>query len=175
MEHSPGFLAHVEARRPHVHEVSVAEARAALAEQPKARLIDVREDREFAAAHAVGAMHVARGILERDIERLVPDPGTPIYLYCGGGLRSTLAADALQQMGYRNVHSVAGGWRAWQEAGAPVVAPSEAIDAIACQLREAGFAVFEGQLDDEGEPTALIEGEDGIFQLRALGPRRLVS
>lgn len=175
MEHSPGFLAHVEARRPHVHEVSVAEARAALAEQPKARLIDVREDREFAAAHAVRAMHVARGILERDIEMLVPDPDTPIYLYCGGGLRSTLAADSLQQMGYRNVHSVAGGWRAWQEAGAPIVAPTESIEAIASQLREAGFAVFEGQLDDEGEPTALIEGEDGIFQLRALGPRRLVS
>ncbi len=175
MDHSPGFLAHVASRRSKVREVSVTQARAALAANPKARLIDVREDREYAAAHAVGAMHVARGIIERDIELQVPDPDTPIYLYCGGGFRSALAADALQQMGYRAVHSIDGGWRAWQEAGAPIVAPRESIDAIANQLREAGFAVFEGQHDDEGEPTVLIEGEDGVFQLRALGPRRLIS
>ena len=175
MDHSPGFLAHVESRRSRVREVSVADARAALSAHAKAHLIDVREDREYAAAHAVGAMHVARGIIERDIELHVPDPTTPIYLYCGGGFRSALAADALQQMGYRAVHSVAGGWRAWQEAGAPIVAATESIEAIANQLREAGFAVFEGRPDDEGEPTVLIEGEDGIFQLRALGPRRLIS
>jgi rhodanese-related sulfurtransferase len=175
MEHSPGFLAYVESRRPNVREVTVADARSALATLPKARLIDVREDREYAAAHAAGAMHLSRGILERDIELVVPDRNTPIYLYCGGGHRSALAADALQQMGYRAVHSVAGGWLAWQEAGAPIVAPTESIDAIASQLREAGFAVIAGRPDDEGEPTVLIEGEDGIFQLRSLGPRRLIS
>jgi rhodanese-related sulfurtransferase len=123
MDHSPGFLAHVEARRPHVHEVTVADTLAALAAQPTAHLIDVREDREWAAGHAAAAMHLSRGILERDIERLVPAPDTPLYLYCGGGFRSVLAADALQQMGYTNVHSVIGGWRGWQEAGAPTTLP----------------------------------------------------
>jgi len=175
MDHSPGYLRHVEARRSAVREVSVADARSALATQPKARLIDIREDREYAAAHAAGAMHLARGILERDIELLIPNLDTPIYLMCGGGYRSTLAANALQEMGYRAVHAVAGGWRAWQEARAPIVAPRESIEAIANQLREAGFTVFEGCPDEEGEPTVLIEGEDGVFQLRALGPRRLIS
>lgn len=120
MDHSPGFLAHVQARRPHVHEVSVADTLAALAADPNARVIDVREDREWMAGHATGATHAARGVIERDIEKLVPDPNTPLYLYCGGGFRSALAADALQQMGYKAVHSVAGGWRAWLEASAPV-------------------------------------------------------
>ncbi|HYW31405.1 MAG TPA: rhodanese-like domain-containing protein, partial [Gemmatimonas sp.] len=120
MDHSPGFLAHVEGKRAGVHEVSVADAQAAVAAAPAAYLFDVREDHEFASAHAVGAQHLSRGVLERDIERLVPDKGTPLYMYCGGGFRSALAADALQQMGYTNVHSVTGGWRAWEEAGAPV-------------------------------------------------------
>jgi rhodanese-related sulfurtransferase len=119
MDHSPGFLAHVAARRSHVTEVSVPDARAAVAAQPHARLIDVREDREWQAGHAVGAEHIARGVLERDIERLVPDASTPLYLYCGGGYRSILASATLQEMGYAHVHSVAGGWRAWEEAGAP--------------------------------------------------------
>lgn len=123
MDHSPGFLAHVEARRALVHEVSVDEARQAIAADESARLIDVREDREWMAAHATGASHLARGVIERDIEKLVPDKGTPVYLYCGGGFRSSLAADSLQQMGYTNVHSVAGGWRAWLESGAPVEKP----------------------------------------------------
>ncbi len=120
MDHSPGFLAHVQGKRAGVHEVSVDDARAAIAADPAAHLFDVREDHEFAAAHAVGAQHLARGVVERDIERLVPDKAAPVYMYCGGGFRSALAADALQQMGYTNVHSVAGGWRAWEEAGAPV-------------------------------------------------------
>lgn len=107
-----------------MHEVSVDEARTALAADPSARLLDVREDREWMAAHAEGATHVARGVVERDIEKLVPDPHTPLYLYCGGGYRSALAADALQAMGYDNVHSIAGGWRAWQESGAPVAQPA---------------------------------------------------
>lgn len=123
MDHSPGFLAHVEARRAHVHEVSVHEALQALAGDSPARLLDVREDREWMAGHAAGAMHVARGVIERDIEKLAPDKDAPLYLYCGGGFRSALATDALQQMGYTNVHSVAGGWRAWLEAAAPVERP----------------------------------------------------
>ena len=84
-----------------------------------ARLLDVREDSEWSAGHAAGAEHLGRGVLERDIESLVPDPGTELLLYCGGGYRSALAADALQKMGYTNVASMAGGWRAWQAAGAP--------------------------------------------------------
>ncbi len=124
MDHSPGFLAHVEARRALVHEVSVAEAQAGIAADESARLFDVREDREWMAGHATGAAHLARGVVERDIEKLVPDKATPLYLYCGGGFRSALASDALQQMGYTNVHSIAGGWRAWTEAGAPVERPA---------------------------------------------------
>lgn len=120
MDHSPGFLAHVGPVRARVHEVSVADARAAIAADADALLFDVREDHEFAAAHAVGARHLARGVVERDIERLVPDKAAPLYMYCGGGFRSALAAEALGKMGYTNVHSVAGGWRAWEEAGAPI-------------------------------------------------------
>jgi len=124
MDHSPGFLAHVEARSANVHEVSVDEARAALAASESAQLFDVREDREWMAGHATGAQHLARGVVERDIERLVPDKSTPLYLYCGGGFRSALASDSLQQMGYANVHSVAGGWRAWEASGAPIDRPT---------------------------------------------------
>ncbi len=124
MDHSPGFLAHVEGRRPRVHEVSIADTLDALKTQSGAMLIDVREDREWNAGHARDATHVARGVIERDIEKLVPDPATPIYLYCGGGFRSILSADSLQQMGYTNVHSVIGGWRGWQEQGAPITIPN---------------------------------------------------
>ena len=84
-----------------------------------ARFFDVREDNEWAAAHPAGAEHLSKGIIERDIERTVPDTGAEIVLMCGGGFRSALATDALQRMGYTNVWSVAGGWRAWQEAGLP--------------------------------------------------------
>jgi rhodanese-related sulfurtransferase len=96
---------------------------AALQASTAAVLIDVREDREWNAGHATQATHVARGVIERDIEKLVPDPATPLYLYCGGGFRSILSADSLQQMGYTNVHSVIGGWRGWQEQGAPITMP----------------------------------------------------
>lgn len=130
MDHSPGFLAHVLARKPLVTEVSVADAQRALGRNPAAQLLDVREDREWDAAHAVGATHVARGVIERDIEKLLPAKDTPIYLYCGGGFRSALAADSLQQMGYTNVHSVDGGWRAWQEAGAPIEGPATPADLL---------------------------------------------
>lgn len=120
MDHTPGFLRYVEARRNAVDEVSVADARQALAARSDALLVDVREDNEFDAAHAAGATHIGRGVIERDIERLVPDTNRPLYLYCGGGFRSILAASALQEMGYTNVHSIIGGWRGWQEAGAPI-------------------------------------------------------
>lgn len=118
MEHSPAFLRLVEDARARVREVSVAEARAAL-EKGEARLIDVREDREWDAGHAAGAEHLGKGVIERDVEKAVPDRDAPIILYCGGGFRSVLAAESLGRMGYRNVASMAGGWRAWREAGAP--------------------------------------------------------
>lgn len=118
MEHSPAFLRLVEDARSRVREVSVAEARAALA-SGEARLIDVREDREWDAGHAAGAEHLGRGVIERDVEKAVPDRDAPLILYCGGGFRSVLAAESLARMGYRNVASMAGGWRAWRDAGAP--------------------------------------------------------
>jgi rhodanese-related sulfurtransferase len=118
MDHTPGFLKLVNDARPRVHEIDVEEARARQA--AGARLIDVREDLEYAAGHAAGAEHLGKGVIERDAETRIPDKDAEIVLYCGGGYRSVLAADALQRMGYTNVHSMAGGWRAWQEAGAPV-------------------------------------------------------
>lgn len=90
-----------------------------------ARLIDVREDNEWNAGHAHGAAHVARGIIERDIEKFAPEKNESLILYCGGGYRSALAADALQKMGYTNVASMAGGWRAWNEASAPTEGSSD--------------------------------------------------
>jgi rhodanese-related sulfurtransferase len=165
MDHSPGFLAHVEDKRANVHEVSVDEARAALASEPDARLFDVREDLEWAAAHAEGATHLGRGVIERDIEKLVPDKGTPMYLYCGGGFRSALSADALQQMGYTAVHSIAGGWRAWQETGAPIerTAPVARLrvtnlERVVAALREAGANVT---APVAGQAAATVSADDG--------------
>ncbi len=122
MEHSPEFLKLAEDAKARVHEVTVAEARERLASGRDIRLIDVREDNEWQAGHAAGATHLGRGIIERDIEKEVPDKGAELILYCGGGYRSALAAVNLQRMGYTNVHSMAGGWTAWQEAGAPTEA-----------------------------------------------------
>lgn len=122
MEHSPGFLRAVDAVRAHVREVDVATMRESLA-LGRATVLDVREDREWALGHVPGAVHCARGVLERDIERLVPDPATPLVLYCGGGYRSLLAADALQRMGYTDVASMTGGWREYVVAGGQVVVP----------------------------------------------------
>jgi rhodanese-related sulfurtransferase len=101
--------------------VSVEETRRKL-ETGNARVIDVREESEWAAGHARGAAHLGKGVIERDIEARVPDKSAEIILYCGGGFRSALSADSLQKMGYTNVASMAGGWRAWTEAGAPVEA-----------------------------------------------------
>lgn len=118
MKHSPEFLKIVDDAKSRVREVSVDEARRKL-ESGKAKLIDVREDSEWAAGHARGAQHLGKGVIERDIEQNVPDKNAELILYCGGGFRSALAADNLQKMGYTNVASMAGGWRDWQAAGAP--------------------------------------------------------
>lgn len=118
VEHSPGFLKLVESVRPAVREVDVAEAQRRVAQG--AVLVDVREDREWEAAHARGAVHIGKGVIERDIEQKIPDAGAEIILYCGGGFRSALAADSLRKMGYRNVASMAGGWRAWEAAGGEI-------------------------------------------------------
>ena len=119
MKHSPGFLKIVDDAKSRVREVNVDETRKKL-ESGKARLIDVREESEWEAGHALGAQHIGKGVIERDIEERVPDKNTELILYCGGGFRSALSADNLQKMGYTNVASMSGGWRAWQAAGAPV-------------------------------------------------------
>jgi rhodanese-related sulfurtransferase len=119
LKHSPGFLKLVEEARSRVREVNVDEAQRKL-ESGTATLIDVREDSEWEAGHARGAQHLGKGVIERDIEQRVPDKSAQLILYCGGGFRSALSADNIQKMGYTNVLSLAGGWRAWQAAGAPV-------------------------------------------------------
>lgn len=120
MKHSPGFLALVADAKKRVRECRVGDVHARLVAGEPFFFIDVREDHEFAEDHAAGARHVGRGVLERDVEALIPDKDAPIVLYCGGGFRSALAADNLQKMGYRNVLSMAGGMRAWRQAGHPV-------------------------------------------------------
>ncbi|HEX8161509.1 MAG TPA: rhodanese-like domain-containing protein [Pyrinomonadaceae bacterium] len=120
MQHSAGFLTLVEDAKTRVRELSVEETLARLKSAPAARLIDVREDDEWRKGHAAGAEHLGRGVIERDVEQAHPDKGAELILYCGGGFRSALAADNLQRMGYREVYSMAGGWKAWQDAGAPV-------------------------------------------------------
>jgi len=118
MKHTEGFLRLVEEARGRVREVNVAQALERMGRG--ARLIDVREDNEWQHGHARGAQHLGRGVIERDIELAVPDHDAELILYCGGGYRSALACDNLQRMGYTNVHSMAGGWKAWKDAGAPV-------------------------------------------------------
>lgn len=112
MDHSPGFLALVNDAKTRVTEVSVAEARARLDINPKVILMDVREDHEWNAGHAAQAVHLGKGIIERDLEKLYPDKDAEIILYCGGGFRSALSCDAAQKMGYRNVSSLIGGYKA---------------------------------------------------------------
>jgi rhodanese-related sulfurtransferase len=120
MKHSAGFLRLVTEARSRIRELTVTETQQRLAENKDTGLIDVREDHEWETAHAAGATHLGKGIIERDIEVAVPDKETELILYCGGGYRSALAADALQQMGYHNVFSMAGGWKAWRENGGEV-------------------------------------------------------
>ena len=118
MEHSKEFLAVVDDARSRIKETDVAGARQLV--EAGAELIDVREDNEFEAGHAAGARHMGRGIIERDIVQAIPEKDAEIVLYCGGGYRSALAADMLQKMGYTNVWSMDGGWKAWKDSGAPV-------------------------------------------------------
>ena len=119
-QHNPGFLKLVDDSKSRVKQIDIAGYR----ELPKNHvLVDVREDNEWQAGHAQGAIHLSRGILERDVETAIPDKATTVVLYCGGGFRSALAADSLQQMGYTNVISLDGGWRAWNEAALPVTKP----------------------------------------------------
>jgi rhodanese-related sulfurtransferase len=120
MKHTEGFLRLVDDAKSRIREVTVAETQARLQQNPAAKLIDVREDNEFEAAHAAGATHLGKGIIERDIETAIPDKDTELILYCGGGYRSALVTDVLQKMGYTNAWSMAGGWRAWQEAGGEI-------------------------------------------------------
>jgi rhodanese-related sulfurtransferase len=117
MQHSPGFLKLVNAAKSSVREVSVAEARARLTANTQAVLIDVREESEWAAGHAAEAVWLGKGIFERDLEARHPDPDQELILYCGGGFRSALAAEAAQKMGYRNIWSLAGGYKALSSAG----------------------------------------------------------
>ncbi|MEK7780015.1 MAG: rhodanese-like domain-containing protein [Verrucomicrobiota bacterium] len=120
MDHSPGFLALVNEAKKHVTEVSVAEARARLAANPKAILMDVREDHEWIAGHAQEAVHLGKGILERDLEKLYPDKNAEIIMYCGGGFRSALTCDAAQKMGYRKVTSLIDGYKGLVAANWPM-------------------------------------------------------
>jgi rhodanese-related sulfurtransferase len=120
MKHAMGFLGLVEECMPRIKEISTEEVAALQAKNAGFYFIDTREDSEWAAGHAAGAIHIGRGVLERDIERVIADRDAPIVLYCGGGYRSALAADSLQKMGYSNVFSMAGGWREWCEKNYPV-------------------------------------------------------
>ncbi len=120
MKHNPGFLKIVEEARQRIRECTIGDVKMKLDRGERFHLIDVREDNEFAVDHAKGALHLGRGILERDIETVIPDKHADIVLYCGGGYRSALAAENLMKMGYASVASMDGGIRAWREAGYPM-------------------------------------------------------
>jgi len=119
VKHSPSFLKLVNDAKSRVKETNVADVKRRMDAGEKFMLVDTREDNEWANGHAAGAVHMSKGIIERDIETAVPDPKTKLILYCGGGFRSALVADNLQKMGYTNVESMDGGWRGWVEAGLP--------------------------------------------------------
>jgi rhodanese-related sulfurtransferase len=120
MDHSPGFLKIVNEARPRVKEMTVEQARQRLAQNPNAVLMDVREDLEWAKGHAAEAVHLGKGILERDLEEKFPDPDREIIMYCGGGYRSVLTAEVAQRMGYRNVHSLIEGYKGLVKAQWPM-------------------------------------------------------
>ncbi|HMI52178.1 MAG TPA: rhodanese-like domain-containing protein [Candidatus Saccharimonadales bacterium] len=117
MAHSPNFLKLVQDAKSHVKETNVPNVKRRMDGGEKFLLVDVREDNEWEKGHIPGAVHMGKGVIERDIEGAVPDPGAKIILYCGGGFRSALVADNLQKMGYTNVESMDGGWKGWLEAG----------------------------------------------------------
>jgi rhodanese-related sulfurtransferase len=118
--HSPRFLQLVQEAKAHVRETTVDEVKARLDRGEKLTIVDVREDSEYARDHLPGAVHLGKGIIERDVEGRFPEPSTELILYCGGGFRSALAADALQKMGYTNVISMDGGIRDWRNRGYPL-------------------------------------------------------
>jgi rhodanese-related sulfurtransferase len=120
MKHSEAFEKLCEDARSHIREITAGDVKRKLDAGEKFNFIDVREDHEWNQGHAAGAQHLGRGIIERDIEQRVPDKEADIVLYCGGGFRSALAAENLQKMGYRKVHSMAGGFKAWKESGFPI-------------------------------------------------------
>ena len=120
MKHAPGFLALVNDAKTRIRECTVDDVKARLDRGERFALIDTREESEWARGHLPGARHLSKGIIERDIENAIPDHATPIVLYCGGGYRSALAADALQKMGYTNVISMDGGWTGWNGKKFPV-------------------------------------------------------
>ncbi len=120
VQHSDGFLSLVQDAKSRIREVTVHSVREKLNSRQSLHFIDIREDHEWSQAHAEGAIHLGKGIIERDIEMLAPHREDEIILYCGGGYRSALAADALQRMGYTNVFSMAGGYKEWVKAGYPL-------------------------------------------------------
>ena len=120
MDHSNGFLKLVQDAKERVRETTPEEVRRRQETGERFHLLDVREDNEWERGHALGAIHMGKGIIERDIERVIPDRDEEVILYCGGGFRSALAADTLAKMGYTNVVSMDGGWKRWRELGFPV-------------------------------------------------------
>jgi rhodanese-related sulfurtransferase len=125
MKHSEGFLKLVDQAKGRVRETTPAEVRHRQEAGDRFYFVDVREDNEWQKGHAEGAIHLGKGIIERDVETAIPDHQSPIVLYCGGGYRSALAADSLQQMGYSNVESMDGGWKLWLEMNYPIEKDSD--------------------------------------------------
>jgi rhodanese-related sulfurtransferase len=119
MAHSPQFLKLVQDAKKRVKETNIPDVKRRMDAGEKFLLVDVREESEFANGHILNAVHMGKGVIERDIEQRVPDTSAKVVLYCGGGFRSALAADNLQKMGYTNVESMDGGWRGWLDAGLP--------------------------------------------------------
>jgi rhodanese-related sulfurtransferase len=119
MQHSSKFLKLVNDAKKHIKQTNVADVKRRMDAGEKFVLVDVREDNEWANGHLPSAIHLGKGIIERDIEQLVSDPNAKVILYCGGGFRSAIAAENLQKMGYTNVESMDGGWKGWLEAGLP--------------------------------------------------------
>ncbi|HUE14763.1 MAG TPA: rhodanese-like domain-containing protein [Planctomycetaceae bacterium] len=119
-QHAPGFLKLVQQAKEEVSECTVQDVKQRLDHNEAFHLVDVREDREWDAGHLPGAIHLGKGIIERDVEKMIPDTAAPIVLYCGGGFRSALAAKNLQEMGYSNVISMDGGFSGWKNAGYPL-------------------------------------------------------
>ena len=123
MKHSPAFLKIVADAKSRIQEADFRDIKRRLDTRDKITLVDVREESEWAQGHLPGAVHLGKGVIERDVEQAFPDKDVPLVLYCGGGYRSALAADNLQKMGYTNVISMDGGWRGWTDAGFPVEKP----------------------------------------------------